>query len=35
MSFQGKVVRNSCHSGDEYKLPTFETAGRVVKVRIN
>lgn len=33
--FQGKEVRNSCHSGDEYKLPAFETAGEVVEVGMN
>lgn len=35
ISFQGKEVRNSCHSGDEYKLPAFETAGEVVEVGMN
>lgn len=35
ISFQGKEVRNSCHSGDEYKLPAFEMADEVVEVGIN
>lgn len=33
--FHGKEVKNSCHSGDEYKLPAFERVGEVVEVWIN
>lgn len=29
ISFQEEEFRNSCHSDDEYKLPGFETAGKV------